>query len=72
MLNLLKLSLENDLRAFDKMMKVLPMVQASMVTDDATEDGKAVDPQHDAETLAEFAKMLREADIAKKERSNND
>jgi hypothetical protein len=72
MLNLLKQSLEGDLRAFDKMMKVVPMVQTSVAAEDATENGKAVDPQHDTETLAEFAKMLREADIAEEERNNND
>lgn len=62
MLNLVKLSLERDMRAFDKIMKVLPIVQASMDAEDSTEDRPAADSQHDAEIVAEFAKMLREAD----------
>ena len=63
LLRLLNKSLEGDLRAFDKLLKQLPMLQAAMAADEAVEGGEAVDPETDAEALAEFTRMIRDTEI---------
>ncbi len=61
-LSLLRKSLDGDMRAFEKLTKQLPMLQAAMVADEAREGGEAVDPETDAEALAEFTRMIRETE----------
>ncbi len=61
-LSLLRKSLDGDMRAFEKLTKQLPMLQAAMAADEAREGGEAVDPETDAEALAEFTRMIREAE----------
>jgi hypothetical protein len=63
LLRLLNKSLEGDLRALDKLLKQLPMLQAAMAADEAREGGEAVDPEADAEALAEFTRMIRESEV---------
>ena len=66
-LSLLRKSLDGDMRAFEKLTKQLPMLQAAMAADEAREGGEAVDPETDAEALAEFTRMIRESDIGNEE-----
>ncbi len=72
LLRLRNMSLEGDLRAFDKLLKQLPMLQVAMAADEAREGGEAVDPETDAEALAEFTRMIREADIDNEKDEDND
>ncbi len=65
-LSLLRKSLDGDMRAFEKLTKQLPMLQAAMVADEAREGGEAVDPETDAEALAEFTRMIRETETETK------
>ena len=71
-LSLLRKSLDGDMRAFDKLTKQLPMLQAAMAADEAREGGEAIDPETDAEALAEFTRMIREADIDNEKDEDND
>ena len=71
-LSLLRKSLDGDMRAFEKLTKQLPMLQAAMAADDAVEGGEAVDPETDAEALAEFATMIRETNIDNEKDEHND
>ncbi|WP_339952221.1 DUF5681 domain-containing protein [uncultured Albimonas sp.] len=65
MLRLRIKALEGDLRAIEKVMKVLPLAQAMM---DARAEGEApadaVDLTRDAELLAEFQRMLADGEDA--------
>ncbi len=65
-LSLLRKSLDGDMRAFEKLTKQLPMLQAAMVADEAREGGEAVDPETDAEALAELTRMIRETETETK------
>ena len=63
LLSMLRQSLDGNLRAFDKLAKLLPMLHAaSAATESGPEESPAFDPEHDARLLAEFAEMIREAE----------
>jgi len=71
-LSLLRKSLDGDMRAFEKLLRQLPMLQVAMAADEAREGGEAVDSETDAEALAEFTRMIREADIDNEKDEDND
>jgi len=71
-LSLLRKSLDGDMRALEKLTKQLPMLQAAMAADEAREGGEAVDPETDAEALAEFTRMIRETETENMEDEQND
>ncbi len=71
-LSLLRKSLDGDMRALEKLTKQLPMLQAAMAADEAREGGEAVDPETDAEALAEFTRMIREAETDNEKDEDND
>tara|TARA_Y100000815_G_scaffold74668_1_gene63475 strand:- start:171 stop:590 length:420 start_codon:yes stop_codon:yes gene_type:complete len=63
MMRLVRKALEGDLRAMEKVMKLLPLAQAMM---DARAEGEApseaVDLKRDVELLAEFQRMLADGE----------
>ena len=71
-LSLLRKSLDGDMRALEKLTKQLPMLQAATAADEAREGGEAVDPETDAEALAEFTRMIRETETENMEDEQND
>ncbi len=71
-LSLLRKSLDGDMRAFEKLLRQLPMLQVAMAADEAREGGEAVDPETDAEALAEFTRMIREAETDNEKDEDND
>ena len=71
-LSLLRKSLDGDMRAFEKLLRQLPMLQVAMAANEAREGGEAVDPETDAEALAEFTRMIRESNIDNEKDEDND
>lgn len=63
LLGLLRKSLDGDLRAFDKITKLMPLLQAASAAGTTpTGEAPGVDRATDAELLAEFAEMIRQGE----------
>jgi len=61
-LSLLRKSLDGDLRAFEKLTKHLPMLQAASVAAADGSETPVFDPADDAAILDDFAQMIRESE----------
>ena len=62
MMKLLKLSLEGNLGAFDKLTKHFPLLQTAMETKD-NYDGETISTENDVAILKEFSKMLEDKSL---------
>jgi len=73
LLGLLRKSLDGDLRAFDKLAKLIPMLQAAKEAEAGAAGGPGgSDPVHDTNLLAEYAEMIRERVIIEDEERDDD
>lgn len=61
LLGLLRKALDGELRAFDKLARLIPMLRAAADEDHEGDESAVFEPEHDAELLAEFATMIHEA-----------
>ena len=64
MMRMMRQALEGDLRAMDKITKLLPMAQAAFAEEEAVHAaGDGADPEADRALLEEFARMVGEAKL---------